>query len=149
MILVKSSNSDKLSNRVVHVSVQLFSNEDLALQMTTELSLLHIMVSSLKNMMKNVLIECGLNSSGSEESANKHMVSIVPIFVILFSNYHTANQKAIAAREYVGGKKNSIVMSRRYPVLYDFFGSLTRFENFLSSFTTSLMQFMCVYSIQP
>ena len=145
MILVKSSNSDKLSNRVVHVSVQLFSNEDLALQMTTELSLLHIMVSSLKNMMKNVLIECGLNSSGSEESANKHMVSIVPIFDI----HHTANQKAIATREYVGGKKNSIVMSRRYPVLYDFFGSLARFENFLSSFTTSLMQFMCVYSIQP
>ena len=34
MILVKSSNSDKLSNRVVHVSVQLFSNEDLAMQMT-------------------------------------------------------------------------------------------------------------------
>ena len=55
MMLVKSSNSDSLSNRVVHVSVQLFSNEDLALRMTDQLHLLHIMVSSLKNMMSNVL----------------------------------------------------------------------------------------------
>ena len=54
-MLVKSSNSDSLSNRVVHVSVQLFSNEDLALRMTDQLHLLHIMVSSLKNMMSNVL----------------------------------------------------------------------------------------------
>ena len=57
MMLVKSSNSDSLSNRVVHVSVQLFSNEDLALRMTDQLHLLHIMVSSLKNMMSNVLTQ--------------------------------------------------------------------------------------------
>ena len=55
MMLVKSGNSDSLSNRVVHVSVQLFSNLDLALRMTDQLHLLHIMVSSLKNMMCNVL----------------------------------------------------------------------------------------------
>lgn len=55
MMLVKSSNSDSLSNRVVHVSVQLFSNLELALRMTNNLYLLHIMVSSLKNMMSNVL----------------------------------------------------------------------------------------------
>ena len=57
MMLAKSSNSDSLSNRVVHVSVQLFSNEDLALRMTDQLHLLHIMVSSLKNMMSNVLTQ--------------------------------------------------------------------------------------------
>ncbi len=61
MMLVRSSNSDKLSNRVVHVSVQLFSNEDLALAMTESLSLLHIMVSSLRNMMSAVLIPSEMN----------------------------------------------------------------------------------------
>lgn len=62
MMLVRSSNSDKLSNRVVHVSVQLFSNEELALAMTESLSLLHIMVSSLRNMMSAVLVPSEMNS---------------------------------------------------------------------------------------
>lgn len=62
-MLVRSSNSDKLSNRIVHVSVQLFSNEDLALQMTEHLQLLHIMVCSLRNMMNDVLINCELHDS--------------------------------------------------------------------------------------
>ena len=31
MMLMKSHNSDKLSNRIVHVSVQLFSNEELGM----------------------------------------------------------------------------------------------------------------------
>ena len=65
MMLVRSSNSDKLSNRVVHVSVQLFSNEELAFQMTESLSLLHIMVSSLKNMMSAVLVPSELNENSS------------------------------------------------------------------------------------
>ena len=71
MMLVRSSNSDKLSNRIVHVSVQLFSNKDLALAMTEQLSLLHIMVSSLKNMMNDVLISSGLHHDSDE---NKHKV---------------------------------------------------------------------------
>ena len=71
MMLVRSSNSDKLSNRIVHVSVQLFSNKDLALAMTEQLSLLHIMVSSLKNMMNDVLISSGLHHDSEE---NKHKV---------------------------------------------------------------------------
>lgn len=37
-MLVRSSNSDKLSNRIVHVSVQLFSNEELALQVKVKLN---------------------------------------------------------------------------------------------------------------
>ena len=36
MMLMRSFNSDKLSNRIVHVSVQLFSNEELALAMTEQ-----------------------------------------------------------------------------------------------------------------
>ena len=71
MMLVRSSNSDKLSNRIVHVSVQLFSNKDLALAMTEQLSLLHIMVSSLKNMMNDVLISSGLHNDAEQ---NKHKV---------------------------------------------------------------------------
>ena len=72
MMLMKSHNSDKLSNRIVHVSVQLFSNKDLALAMTEQLSLLHIMVSSLKNMMKDVLISSGLHHDSEQ---NKHKVN--------------------------------------------------------------------------
>ena len=70
LMLVKSHNSDSLSNRVVHVSVQLFSNEELALRMTNNLYLLHIMVSSLKNMMSNVLCP---NTLG-EQLQNLHEV---------------------------------------------------------------------------
>lgn len=50
-----SADPDTLSNRVVHVSVQLFSNEELASQMTEELRLLHVMVVSLRDMMSKIL----------------------------------------------------------------------------------------------
>jgi hypothetical protein len=54
-MLVRSSNSDKLSNRIVHVSVQLFSNEELALQV----SILSISVSP-GNFSHNLLpSKCG------------------------------------------------------------------------------------------
>lgn len=43
-----------LSNRVVHVSVQLFSNEKLALKMTEQMNLLHVMVISLHYMMLDI-----------------------------------------------------------------------------------------------
>lgn len=36
-LLVRSTDPDMLSNRVVHVSVQLFSNEKLALRMTEQM----------------------------------------------------------------------------------------------------------------
>lgn len=74
MMLVRSSNSDKLSNRVVHVSVQLFSNEELALAMTESLSLLHIMVSSLKNMMTLVLVPMEVNNTPGGATGRGHMV---------------------------------------------------------------------------
>lgn len=56
-VLEMSKDPDTLSNRVVHMSVQLFSNESLALKMVEELSLLHVMVISLKMMMTKNLIE--------------------------------------------------------------------------------------------
>ncbi|KAI4457311.1 ubiquitin ligase e3 alpha-related [Holotrichia oblita] len=63
MMLEKSQDPDTLSNRVVHVSVQLFSNESLALRMTEQLNLLHIMVVSLKYMMSKILIRNTLHNS--------------------------------------------------------------------------------------
>ncbi|XP_017785571.1 PREDICTED: E3 ubiquitin-protein ligase UBR3 isoform X2 [Nicrophorus vespilloides] len=57
MMLERSADPDTLSNRVVHVSVQLFSNEGLALRMTEQLNLLHVMVVSLKYMMSKILIQ--------------------------------------------------------------------------------------------
>ena len=50
--------------------MQLFSNEELALAMTEQLSLLYIMVLSLRNMIKEVLIPCELH----DESLNRHRV---------------------------------------------------------------------------
>lgn len=53
-MLAKSTDSDMLSNRVVHVSVQLFSNEDLAYEMTKNHDLLRIMIKSLHSMMVKI-----------------------------------------------------------------------------------------------
>ena len=60
-VLEMSSDPDTLSNRVVHMSVQLFSNESLALKMVEELSLLHVMIISLKLMMSKILIPNSLH----------------------------------------------------------------------------------------
>ncbi|BES96712.1 Putative zinc finger in N-recognin (UBR box) [Nesidiocoris tenuis] len=70
MMLEKSSDPDTLSNRVVHVSVQLFSNEALALRMAQNLNLLHVMVISLKYMMVKILIPSTLH----EADKNFHYV---------------------------------------------------------------------------
>lgn len=70
MMLEMSTDPDTLSNRVVHVSVQLFSNESLALRMTEHLQLLHVMVVSLKYMMSKILIQNTLH----DPSNNFHYV---------------------------------------------------------------------------
>ncbi|XP_012142217.1 ubr3 ubiquitin ligase isoform X3 [Megachile rotundata] len=57
MMLERSPDPDTLSNKVVHVSVQLFSNESLALRMVDQLKLLHVMVITLKYMMSKILIQ--------------------------------------------------------------------------------------------
>ncbi|RZC38221.1 hypothetical protein BDFB_003194, partial [Asbolus verrucosus] len=63
MMLERSNDPDTLSNRVVHVSVQLFSNESLALRMTEQLNLLHVMVVSLRYMMSKILVENTLHDA--------------------------------------------------------------------------------------
>ena len=62
-MLSASTDPDPLTNRVVHVSVQLFSNEQLALRMTEELHLLHAMVISLKHMTSQILINSQLHGT--------------------------------------------------------------------------------------
>ncbi|CAH1135569.1 unnamed protein product [Ceutorhynchus assimilis] len=63
LMLESSADPDTLSNRVVHVSVQLFSNESLALRMTEQMNLLHVMVVSLKSMMGRITIRSTLHHS--------------------------------------------------------------------------------------
>lgn len=62
-MLERSSDPDTLSNRVVHVSVQLFSNEGLALRMAEHLQLLHVMVVSLRHMMNKILVQSTLHDA--------------------------------------------------------------------------------------
>ncbi|XP_039960513.1 E3 ubiquitin-protein ligase Ubr3 isoform X1 [Bactrocera tryoni] len=69
-VLEMSRDPDTLSNRVVHMSVQLFSNESLALKMVKELSLLHVMIISLKLMMSKILIQNTLH----DPNKNFHFV---------------------------------------------------------------------------
>ncbi|XP_071802919.1 E3 ubiquitin-protein ligase ubr3-like isoform X2 [Asterias amurensis] len=57
MSLAISSHPDRLSSRVVHISVQLFSNEDLAIQMTNDLQLIHILIASLQCLLKRTLMD--------------------------------------------------------------------------------------------
>lgn len=58
--LMKSHESDTMSNRIVHISVQLFSNEELARHVTEECQLLEIMVTVLLYMMESCLIKSEL-----------------------------------------------------------------------------------------
>ncbi|XP_063285782.1 E3 ubiquitin-protein ligase UBR3 isoform X4 [Pelobates fuscus] len=68
--LKKSHESDTMSNRIVHISVQLFSNEELARQVTEECQLLDIMVTVLLYMMESCLIKSELQ----DEENGLHVV---------------------------------------------------------------------------
>ncbi|MXQ82446.1 hypothetical protein E5288_WYG010995 [Bos mutus] len=68
--LKKSHESDTMSNRIVHISVQLFSNEELARQVTEECQLLDIMVTVLLYMMESCLIKSELQ----DEENSLHVV---------------------------------------------------------------------------
>ncbi|XP_037294366.1 E3 ubiquitin-protein ligase Ubr3 [Manduca sexta] len=57
LVLEDAADPDTLSNRVVHMSVQLFSNEALALRCVQQLHLLHVMVLSLRMMMGKILVQ--------------------------------------------------------------------------------------------
>ncbi|XP_044253038.1 E3 ubiquitin-protein ligase Ubr3 [Tribolium madens] len=63
MMLERTNDPENVSNRVVHASVQLFSNESLALRMTEQLNLLHVMVVSLRYMMSKILVENSLHDA--------------------------------------------------------------------------------------
>ncbi|KAJ8012787.1 hypothetical protein DPEC_G00046500 [Dallia pectoralis] len=68
--LMKSHESDTMSNRIVHISVQLFSNEELARHVTEKCQLLDIMVTVLLYMMESCLIKSELQ----DEENNRHVV---------------------------------------------------------------------------
>ncbi|KAJ3646681.1 hypothetical protein Zmor_024257 [Zophobas morio] len=70
MMLERTNDPENVSNRVVHASVQLFSNESLALRMTEQLNLLHVMVVSLRYMMSKILVMSSLHDPGH----NFHLV---------------------------------------------------------------------------
>ncbi|KAJ8351974.1 hypothetical protein SKAU_G00234500 [Synaphobranchus kaupii] len=70
-MLMKSHESDTMSNRIVHISVQLFSNEELVCHVTEECQLLDIMVTVLLYMMESCLIKSELQD---EENGDGHMV---------------------------------------------------------------------------
>lgn len=69
-VLATTRDSDTLSNHIVHISVQLFSNEALATRMVDKLGLLRIMVSSLRRMMTKILIPSTLH----DPTKNRHRV---------------------------------------------------------------------------
>lgn len=62
---MKSHESDTMSNRIVHISVQLFSNEELARHVTEECQLLDIMVTVLLYMMESCLIKSELQGKSA------------------------------------------------------------------------------------
>lgn len=82
-MLERSSDPDTLSNRVVHVSVQLFSNEGLALRMTEQLNLLHVMVVSLKYMMSKILIQNTLHGMWYFKTTKNHIFIIIILQILI------------------------------------------------------------------
>lgn len=79
-VLEMSEDPDTMSNRVVHVSVQLFSNEALALKMVEELNLLHVMIISLKSMVSKILIPNTLHGKFSLSSICSYLLIKIYLF---------------------------------------------------------------------
>ncbi len=89
--LMKSHESDTMSNRIVHISVQLFSNEELARHVTEECQLLDIMVTVLLYMMESCLIKSELQGNKtntvyavgcSDRSAGDRYRPIITFYVL-------------------------------------------------------------------
>lgn len=74
--LMKSHESDTMSNRIVHISVQLFSNEELARHVTEECQLLDIMVTVLLYMMESCLIKSELQ--GKLSKCIRYLIVLLP-----------------------------------------------------------------------
>ena len=58
--LVNSGDRSRISNRVVHISVQLLSPETLATLMVKDYHLIHIMLASLQHMMTAILVDADM-----------------------------------------------------------------------------------------
>ncbi|PVD29744.1 hypothetical protein C0Q70_09000 [Pomacea canaliculata] len=69
-ILASVSDRSTVANRVVHISVQLFSNESLALRMSANNDLLSTVILSLANMLQSILVPSTLAGG----AVNKHLV---------------------------------------------------------------------------
>ncbi|XP_065208799.1 E3 ubiquitin-protein ligase Ubr3-like [Planococcus citri] len=74
MILEETQDPDQLPNRVVHLSVQLFYRENLAVKMTNDFGILHIMVVCLKNMMSKVLLTSNPSSTLNDKQSSCEVV---------------------------------------------------------------------------
>lgn len=62
LVVVKSKDHYAVAHRVVHISVQLFSNETLARTMCKDYNLLYILVLSLRHMVESVFMQSTLQS---------------------------------------------------------------------------------------
>ena len=56
MLLERVSDPDALLKRVSKISVQWFSNKELTIKMTKDISLLQVMIISMKNMISKVVV---------------------------------------------------------------------------------------------
>lgn len=91
-LLLLNSKSEHLSSRVVHISVQLFSNEAIAIKALEECYLLPIILSTLYNMIvtqssKEESNQLLINSKLESEKGNKHLV-VDPDHSILQENLY-------------------------------------------------------------
>ncbi|XP_063964911.1 E3 ubiquitin-protein ligase ubr3-like isoform X1 [Lytechinus pictus] len=73
MFLAEERAPNLLANRVVHISVQLFSNEDLALRMADEMRLLEILIKCALNQVMKTAMTCPMTGQGSKVR-NRHQV---------------------------------------------------------------------------
>lgn len=108
-VLEMSRDPDTLSNRVVHMSVQLFSNESLALKMVNELSLLHVMIISLKLMMSKILIQNTLH--GMCSTIMIHYRSVFKSVSLHICRSH--QELSLCHRLYAAGDEGSLLLAPR------------------------------------
>ena len=59
------ADKQRMSNCIVHISVQLLSPQQLATTMVTEHRLLHVMFASLRSMMEEILTVSGTGGQSS------------------------------------------------------------------------------------
>ncbi len=73
---------EQLSNSVVHISVQLFSNQTLVTKMVQEQNLLHVMVKVLLEMMRTTLQPMKVNGKFMPSA---HIIMVASISFVFSS----------------------------------------------------------------